>query len=232
VDDHITLPQLALHLQISERTIRRLVERRELPGFKVEGQWQFRRSVVDYWLDRRINRMGSADLVTIERDLHTRPLPLSDSLTVDNALIQVKRGASLLEAIHGFVSQIAFPEPTDRAAVLNEVWSREQLSTRAPTGGVALLHTARWGPRTLKQNLFAIGRISNAVASDEFDRPVDLLFMLLAKNSRQHLGVLARAVRLCRNEEFLAEIRAANAAVAAKELVRNAESWLFRNSPR
>jgi excisionase family DNA binding protein len=43
----LTLKQLAEHLQLSERTIYRLLERGELPGFKVGGHWRFRRAVVD-----------------------------------------------------------------------------------------------------------------------------------------------------------------------------------------
>ena len=40
----LTLKQAAVLLQISPRTAMRMIERKELPGFKVRGQWRVRES--------------------------------------------------------------------------------------------------------------------------------------------------------------------------------------------
>ena len=58
----LTLKQVADRLQLSERTLYRLLQRGELPGRKIGGQWRFRLSEIDYWLDMRVSRMHTADL--------------------------------------------------------------------------------------------------------------------------------------------------------------------------
>ncbi len=48
-DEYLTIDQVAELLQVSTKTIRRLVSRDEIPGFKVGGQWRFRRQDIDAW---------------------------------------------------------------------------------------------------------------------------------------------------------------------------------------
>ena len=69
MSDVLTLKQLAEHLQLSERTIYRLLGRGQLPGLKVGGHWRFRRSVVDYWMDLRMGRISSADLRDMDQEI-------------------------------------------------------------------------------------------------------------------------------------------------------------------
>ena len=46
----LTLQQAAEMLRMSNRTIQRLIHRKELPAFKVGGQWRFRESELAKWL--------------------------------------------------------------------------------------------------------------------------------------------------------------------------------------
>ena len=78
--DLITLKQVADRLQLSERTLYRLLQRGELPGRKVGGQWRFRMSEVDYWLDIRLGRMRSAELRQLEGGEAASGVSLSQAL--------------------------------------------------------------------------------------------------------------------------------------------------------
>lgn len=49
-DEYLTIDQVAELLKVSAKTIRRLVRRRELPGFKVGGQWRLKRADIDEWV--------------------------------------------------------------------------------------------------------------------------------------------------------------------------------------
>ena len=46
-DEVLTLKEVALLLKIAERTAYMMVQRGDLPGFKVGGQWRFRREDID-----------------------------------------------------------------------------------------------------------------------------------------------------------------------------------------
>ncbi|MEM5434726.1 helix-turn-helix domain-containing protein [Paraburkholderia diazotrophica] len=46
----MTLPQVALFLKVTERTIYRLAAAKEIPAFKVGGSWRFSLSDIEVWI--------------------------------------------------------------------------------------------------------------------------------------------------------------------------------------
>ena len=49
----MTVRDVARHLNVDEKTVYRLVQRGELPGFKVAGTWRFRRSDLEDWIEHQ-----------------------------------------------------------------------------------------------------------------------------------------------------------------------------------
>jgi excisionase family DNA binding protein len=49
----LTVREVAEYLRLATITIYRLVEKRDLPGFKAGGKWRFIKSEVDQWLKWR-----------------------------------------------------------------------------------------------------------------------------------------------------------------------------------
>ena len=222
--DVLTLKQLAEHLQLSERTVYRLLGRGELPGFKVGGHWRFRRAVVDYWMDLRMERISPSNKQEMEADWRASPCWLTEALAVENALLPIQPG-SRREIVTSLIQAVAFPEPVDVDEVVRRVWERETLASTATVSGVALLHTARWESRMMRRgDLLAIGRVAAPVDFDPAGgRPTDLLFLLLARDPRRHLILLARLASLCRHPGFLDGVRSATSASAVVTLVSETE---------
>jgi len=52
-DEVLTIKEVAALLKIAEKTAYIMAQRGELPGFKVGGQWRFRRSDIDDWIEER-----------------------------------------------------------------------------------------------------------------------------------------------------------------------------------
>jgi excisionase family DNA binding protein len=50
-DEILTIQDVAARLKLAERTIYAMVAEREMPAFKVRGQWRIRRSDFEDWLD-------------------------------------------------------------------------------------------------------------------------------------------------------------------------------------
>jgi excisionase family DNA binding protein len=46
----LTLAQVAELVQLSKRSLHRLIERKEFPAFKVGGQWRVSQSQLNKWL--------------------------------------------------------------------------------------------------------------------------------------------------------------------------------------
>jgi excisionase family DNA binding protein len=50
----LTIKELAKYLNVTERTIYNLLERGELPGFKVGANWRFRKEDIDKWIEENM----------------------------------------------------------------------------------------------------------------------------------------------------------------------------------
>lgn len=59
MDEYLTVSQVAELLQLSEKTVYRLVQRGKLPGFKAGGSWRFRRQDINAWATVQIQRKGT-----------------------------------------------------------------------------------------------------------------------------------------------------------------------------
>jgi excisionase family DNA binding protein len=51
----MTVREVAGYLNVNEKTVYRLAQRRELPGFKVAGAWRFQRGDIDAWIEVQKN---------------------------------------------------------------------------------------------------------------------------------------------------------------------------------
>jgi len=49
-DDVLTIREVAEFLKVNEKTVYSLAQQRRIPGFKVGGQWRFRREDLDAWI--------------------------------------------------------------------------------------------------------------------------------------------------------------------------------------
>lgn len=49
----MTVRDVAVYLNVDEKTVYRLAQRGDLPGFKVAGTWRFKREDIDTWIEQR-----------------------------------------------------------------------------------------------------------------------------------------------------------------------------------
>jgi excisionase family DNA binding protein len=52
-DEILTLKEVAQLLKVAEKTVYVMAQTKELPAFKVRGQWRFRREAIDRWIDQQ-----------------------------------------------------------------------------------------------------------------------------------------------------------------------------------
>ncbi len=55
----MTVKEVATFLNVDEKTIYRLAQKGEVPGFKVAGAWRFQRADLQQWIDARKQQSGS-----------------------------------------------------------------------------------------------------------------------------------------------------------------------------
>lgn len=60
-DEILTLPEVAQLLTVAEKTVYTMAQKGELPAFKVGGQWRFRRTDLDAWIDAKTGRAAGEE---------------------------------------------------------------------------------------------------------------------------------------------------------------------------
>ena len=56
IDKIMTVKEVAKYLDVHPMTIYKLAKKREIPAFKVGGQWRFRKAALDKWAERKTNQ--------------------------------------------------------------------------------------------------------------------------------------------------------------------------------
>ncbi len=49
-DPAMTVQEVAAYLNVDPKTVYRMVQRGDLPGFKVRGTWRFQKADIDAWI--------------------------------------------------------------------------------------------------------------------------------------------------------------------------------------
>lgn len=229
--DLLSPKQLADYLQLSQRTIYRLLDRGDIPAIKVGGQWRFRKTAVDEWLDLSMHRLDEASLHALETDAAAaghRTTHLVDLITPENAHIRLAP-ASREDVVRAFVARVHFPEAVAQDLVADRIIERERMCSTALAGGAALLHTPRSGPRVLRDHdLLAIARLESPIDFGALDGAfTELLILVLARSERDQLALLAKLTRLCLEPSFLPGLRDARTGADVVDLLRRTEDRLF-----
>ena len=62
----LTLEAAAEILQVSKRTLMRMIQKKEVPAFKIGGQWRIRESQFRKWVENKENRVFETKTVSLE----------------------------------------------------------------------------------------------------------------------------------------------------------------------
>ncbi|HHW1686573.1 TPA: helix-turn-helix domain-containing protein [Pseudomonas aeruginosa] len=55
-DEILTLDEVAVYFKAGKKTVYRLAQQGEIPGFKLGGTWRFRRTELDRWIAEQTAR--------------------------------------------------------------------------------------------------------------------------------------------------------------------------------
>jgi PTS system nitrogen regulatory IIA component len=231
----MSVDQLAVFLQRDARELRKLASRGYLPAHKVSGEYRFHPAEIHHWLETQMPNYTEEELSNLEQGAAVSAQIVEPLLTsmLSAAAIAVPLHANTKVSILNQLVKVA--EQTwqvyDPPAVLQAIKSREEMSSTALCGGVAIPHPRRPLAAALGESLVAFGRTVNPIP---FGAPhgglTDLFFLICCRDDATHLQVLARVSRLLLRSEFLDELRNAESAAAAYQVIETAEADLLASS--
>ena len=219
-----TLEELARQLGRDRREIEKLVERGRIPGRKVAGEWLFHPTEITQWLETELRAFTDRELQMVEESHRSEAVnaevPVTSLLHPETCEVplEARTKRSVLESlveVAGRTWQVWEP-----ARILSAVREREELMSTAWDNGVAIPHARNPLPEALGESILAFGR---TFAGIPFGAPrgqlTDLFFLVLSRDSRTHLHVLARLGRLLQLSGFVESLRRTESSNEAYHLI-------------
>jgi excisionase family DNA binding protein len=205
----LTLSELALYLQLSQRTVLKLAHSKDIPGKLIDKEWRFKRGAVDQWLSKQ------SDLGESFEDIPDgMRLPLGELLP-DEAIVHDMRARDPLSVIEELAARaygLRFLK--DKPWFVGALVEREALASTAMEGGVAFLHTRSRDTERVNRPFVIVGRSYDGIQFGAPDgKPTYLFFLLGLKYDKLHLPILGRLARIMtRHPQAVTKLRASTSA--------------------
>jgi PTS system nitrogen regulatory IIA component len=229
-NETMNLEQLAVYLQRDAREVSKMASRGYLPGHKVSGEWRFYPAEINHWIETQMHAYTEQELSALEQGLDRSPeqLPLLSSMLTEGTMavpLQASSRSSVLRELVRLAEQSW--NVYDAEAILEAIKQREEMGSTALDSGVAVPHPRRAMPKALGDHVVAYGRTVNALPFGSGRSGLtDIFFLVCCRDDRTQLGVMARLARLMLRPGFVDELRAAETAGEALQVIEAAEQDL------
>lgn len=192
---HMTIEQLAKHIGMDAREVKRMADKGMMPGQLVGGQWRFNRAAMLDWLQRELPYLDEKHIrnlneATSDDDQEGVLGTLLANEAVDMQL-HAKSRASVLRELVGLAERTGLVY--DRAELVEALEQREELCSTALPGGFAFPHPRRPLPYATAEPLLCLARTTSGIPYGAPDgKLTDIFVLILSHDERQHLSILAR----------------------------------------
>ncbi|MDY0289953.1 MAG: PTS sugar transporter subunit IIA [Sphaerochaeta sp.] len=194
-NDILTLQEVADYLKIVPKTVMRMIGRNEIPCMKVAGQWRFKRSVIDLWLNSKMN-FSEEHQFALLMDVPSSAMQLSRLLLSPFMIFDLRSSGveDTLWALSAPLLTLGFP--FDRKAFVGQLLSREEMVTTAFGDGTAFPHLrdVHQVPAGFPPIIMGISKEGIAFGNLQGEL-THIFFLLLAPNKTMHLRILSRLAR-------------------------------------
>lgn len=197
---NLSVKDIAKLLNISEKTIYRMIRSETIPCFRVGGQWRFDRGEINSWIeDTRNFSHGKAHNREVEREA----ISLTDFLRRGGIYHHVG-GDTKEDALRSCLALIGKGiGGMDTAGLFDSIMERENLCPTAVGHGMALPHPRSFGQFTVLSYL-ALCFLKKPVPFGALDNEdVDTLFFIFPRSERRFLRIQSKLLRLLKDDEIL-----------------------------
>ncbi len=204
---NLSVKDVAKLLNISEKTIYRMIKDEMIPCFRVGGQWRFDRRQINSWIeDTRQFSYGTAGKKSSNADEES--ISVTEFLRRGGVYYAVpgdtKEGAilSCLELIKTAIPQV------ERERLFMGIMEREKLCPTSVGQGIAFPHLRLFKDFTAPFSSISLCFLEKPIPFGALDNEdVDTLFFIFPKSERRFLRIQAKLLRLLKDEEALSAVR-------------------------
>lgn len=198
----LTTQELSKYLKLNEKTVLKMAQSGQLPGFKIANQWRFYLSVIDEYLQDRI--VMSPDNGFGKYSAADNSMPLSRLVEQEHIDLDLK--ADTRDAVLGELAEISQDAGmTDQAGEVSSLLiKRENMLSTAVGNGVAVPHPRNSSDKLFSRTGIIIARSIKGIDFHSYDnKKVHLFFMLCATDVVLHLKLLAKIAKFLESENIV-----------------------------
>ena len=199
-NDILTLQEVADYLKIVPKTVMRMIARNEIPCMKVAGQWRFKRSVIDLWLNSKMN-FSEEHQFALLMDVPGSAMQLS-RLLLGPFMILDLRSSEVEDTLFALSAPLmTLGVSFDRKAFVGQLLAREEMVTTAFGDGTAFPHLrdVHQVPAGFPPIIMGISKKGIAFGNLQGEL-THIFFLLLAPHKTMHLRILSRLARFSLKE--------------------------------
>jgi nitrogen PTS system EIIA component len=224
---NLSVKDVAELLNVSEKTIYRMIKDETIPCFRVGGQWRFDRGEIASWIeDTREFHHDSGGRGAVSDDEY---ISVTDMLRRGGIYYHVagetKEAAvmSCLERIKTAIPQI------DIKRLFDAIIERENLCSTAIGNGIAFPHPRPFREFTASLSSVALCRLARSIPFGALDNEdVDTLFLIFPKSERRFLRIQAKLSRLLKDEDVITAVKRNTTADDLYAVFSGKEKEIFR----
>lgn len=201
----LTVRDVAKLLNVSEKTVYRWIDERQLPGYRLSGHYRFNRAELLEWATA--NKVNVSPKIFQESEADTGPLPeLADALQAGGIFYRLS-GLDKESVLRNVVEQLRLPEEVDRQFLIQMLLAREALESTGIGDGIAIPHARNPIVLHVTKPMVTLCFLEKPVDFGALDgRPVHALFTLISPTVKAHLHLLSRIAFALRDPAFKAVI--------------------------
>lgn len=223
---NMTLEELARHIGMDARVVRKWAEKGKLPGQMIGGEWRFNRAQMLDWLQREMHTLEEVHIRNLERAMcdEDRDRVIGAHLAAEGVELNLpaKSRASVLRELVRVAERTGLVY--DAGEIVAALEEREGLAPTALPRGIAFPHPRRPLVYATAEPLICLGRVPAGIPFGAPDgRLTDLFVLVCSMDERQHLGILARLAMMF-STDLPDKLRAVDDAEAALKLMLETEA--------
>lgn len=187
----LTVRDAAQLLSVSEKTVYRWIEQKDIPVHRVNEQLFFSKAELLEWATAR--RIKVSATLFEDSDLGSGPLPALSTALEAGAVVPKLPGKSKSEVLRAMVDQLTLPPNFDREMLLQMLMAREGLGSTGIGDGIAIPHVRNPVVLNVPKASMTLCYLDQPIEFGSVDgKPVHTLFSLVSPTIRVHLHLLSR----------------------------------------
>ncbi len=202
----LTVKEAAKLFNVSEKTIYRWIEQKDLPAYRINKQFRFNQTELFEWA--AAGRTNITPDLLREPDSGAIPLPDPVQALAAGGIHYRVGGTDRDSVLRNVVELLRMPDHVDRDFLFQVLLARESLGSTGIGDGIAIPHARNPIVLNVERPTITLCFLENPVDFDALDgQPVTILFTLISPTVRAHLHLLSRLAFMLNHKGFRDELK-------------------------